>query len=275
MTRYAMVLDLTVCTGCRACEAACAMENQTPYWADKSRTRVEDVIRGEFPDVTRTFLPHLCMHCDDAPCVEVCPTGASYVGAGGAVLIDHDKCVLCGYCLAACPYEQRYQYTAEDLAQAPHYFGETPMREASMDKCNFCIHRVEKGMEPACVATCLAGARIFGDLDDPESEVAKLVASGRAQPLAPEAGTKPKVFYIAETEEDMTMLPVSLASAGLTHIHTGAQLLGSAALGLVAVGALGVFGYARGNARKHLAEIAVQNDPTLLEDAAKEKEAQT
>ena len=271
MARYAMVIDLTTCTGCRACVAACAIENQTPYWSDKHRTHVEDITRGQFPDVERSFLPHLCMHCDEPACVEVCPTGASHVGPGGSVQIDRDKCIDCRYCVAACPYGQRYEYSAADLSQAETVYGEAPAA-VFMDKCTFCMHRVEQGMEPACVATCLAGARIFGDLDDPDSEVAKLVASGKAQPIAPEAGTKPKVFYISDSPEDLKALPVSIASAGLTDLRSAGQAVGSLGLGLVAVGALGVFGYARRNAREHLAEIGAQSAAEATETSP-EKEA--
>jgi len=254
-----MVIDLTTCTGCRACVAACALENKTPYWANKYRTHVEDVTRGQYPDVERSFLPHLCMHCDEPACVEACPTGASYVGEGGSVQIDRDKCIDCRYCVAACPYGQRYQYTREDMAQAEAIFGETAGADF-MDKCTFCEHRVAQGMDPACVATCLAGARIFGDLDDPTSEVAQMVNSGTAQPIAPEAGTKPKVFYVSNNPEDFKNLPVSVASAGLADFRSVGQNVASWGLGLVAVGALGVFGYARHNAREHLAEVAAETE---------------
>ena len=195
MARYGMVIDLNICTGCRACQAACTMENHTPFWSEKYRTHVEDVASGKFPAVSRVFVPRLCMQCDNAPCVSVCPTGASHRTAEGIVVVDVDKCMGCKYCIVACPYQARFVYDAEDVKKAQEVYGEG-QKAAAIDKCTFCQQRLKDRREPACVSTCLAGARIFGDLDDPNSQVSKLVATGQAKPLRADLGTKPKVYYL-------------------------------------------------------------------------------
>jgi Fe-S-cluster-containing dehydrogenase component len=192
-----MVLDINTCTGCRACMAACAMENGTPFWAGKFRTHVEDRTSGTFPDVKREIMPRLCMQCDNPPCVSVCPTGASHKVDGGIVVVDEKRCMGCKYCIVACPYQTRFVYDAADVKKAREVYGEGPKAE-SVDKCTFCQQRLKEGRDPACVSTCLAGARIFGDLDDPKSQVAQLVASGKARPLRPDLGTKPRVFYLGK-----------------------------------------------------------------------------
>ena len=261
MTRYAMVIDLNTCTGCRACQAACALENKTPYWSGKYRTHVEDIVTGEFPNVERAFIPQLCMQCDEPACVDACPTGASHRNGGGAVVVDAERCILCKYCQSACPYGARYEYTEADRVKALEVFGEAPPN-TYIDKCNFCEQRLQVGLDPACVATCLAGARIFGDLDDPNSQVAQLVSSGKAQPLAPEAGTNPKVFYVAEEAKLLGMLPVNINAESLVHLRAGGRTLGSLLMGLVSVGALGVFGYAHRNAQQHLLEITSEGEGT-------------
>lgn len=195
--RYGMVIDLTTCLGCQACSAACTMQNETPYWSGKFRTYVEDVERGAFPNVARTFFPRLCMQCDDAACVKVCPTGATYKTAEGIIMIDYEKCMGCKACIEACPYGARYVYDREDVKAAKEAFGEDAQHLVPhVDKCNFCHDRLEEGMQPACAATCPGDARIFGDLNDPASRVSKLVNSGKARPVGEQFGTKPKVFYI-------------------------------------------------------------------------------
>jgi len=199
MAKYGMILDLNTCTGCRACQAACAMENQTPYWANKFRTHVEDITRGQFPQVERALQPRLCMQCDNPPCVSVCPTGASHKTPEGIVGMDAGRCMGCKYCIIVCPYEARFVYESADMKKAKQVYGQTP-KAAAVDKCTFCQHRLKKGEEPACVSTCLAGARIFGDLDDPESAVAKLVKSGQAQTLRADLGTQPRVYYLGNVK---------------------------------------------------------------------------
>jgi phenylacetyl-CoA:acceptor oxidoreductase subunit 1 len=216
MAKYGMVIDLKRCTACQACVLACKAENFTPpgiKWA-----RLLDYETGSFPKTRREFLPMLCMHCEDAPCVEVCPTGASIKREDGLVLVDHDKCIGCQYCVVACPYNSRYYYEDE----VPYFsLGLTPIEEFNpeligvqrqqvgvVQKCHFCKHRIDTGIKkglkpgfdweatPACVNACPARARVFGDLDDPNSEVSRLIRSGRAFQLLPELGSKPSVYYL-------------------------------------------------------------------------------
>lgn len=200
MTHYAMVIDLNTCVGCNACMAACAMENQTPVWKNKWRTYVPEKEIGTSEMVRRRFFPHLCNHCDNPPCLTVCPTGATYKRADGIVLIDPDRCMGCRACAMACPYDARYEVTYDDIKIGKEFYGELQRTSPSMDKCSFCAHRVDKGLKPACVETCVGSARQFGDLDNPSDPVTQLVASGVAQPLMPHLGTRPNVYYIDDNK---------------------------------------------------------------------------
>ena len=179
MSRFAMAIDLRRCAGCGACVVACQLENnQKP---GVSWNELDCCEWGDEPGQSgRCYLPHACMHCENAPCVEICPTGATYTREDGIVAVDYEKCISCQACVSACPYG------------APVINEET----STSTKCTFCKDRSSKGQEPFCVAACPANARVFGDLNDPDSEVAKLVAAG-AEPWQPEAGTEPCVFYIA------------------------------------------------------------------------------
>ncbi|MBP6261558.1 MAG: 4Fe-4S dicluster domain-containing protein, partial [Chromatiaceae bacterium] len=167
MTHYAMVIDLNTCVGCNACMAACALENQTPVWDDhKWRTYVHDKEIGVGSNVHRRFFPRLCNHCDNPPCMSVCPTGATYKKLNGIVMVDQDLCMGCGACAMACPYHARVAITYADVALGEEFYGSDYRRSSpSMDKCSFCDHRVEKGLKPACVETCVGSARMFGNLD--------------------------------------------------------------------------------------------------------------
>jgi Fe-S-cluster-containing dehydrogenase component len=177
-TRLALVIDPRRCIHCAACVVACKAENAVP--AGHSRNRVTECEYGAYPHVSVFIAPSQCMHCEDAPCVRVCPTGASYRTDTGIVLVNADDCIGCRYCIEACPYDARY-------------FDD---RSGTVDKCTLCEHRVSAGLEPACVATCPTGTRVFGNLLDPSSAVARLVASGRVEVQQPELGTSPHVFYL-------------------------------------------------------------------------------
>ncbi len=211
---YGMVIDLKRCIGCYACVAACRAENATTTGVMFSR--VQRLEWGKYPAVKRMALPLLCMHCEDPPCMDVCPTGATQQRADGIVWIDKDLCIGCRYCMLACPYSARYFYEQEvpyfarngqpDAVLGPNLLqdGKTPFevegytRHAvgTVEKCDFCSARVDQGLEPACVANCITKARIFGDLDDPESDVSGLVRDKGAAVLNPEVGCNPSVFYL-------------------------------------------------------------------------------
>lgn len=178
MTRYAMAIDAERCIGCQACMVACKTENELPpgYF----RLRMRAVVVGTFPNLRGEFRMEQCFHCEQSPCVSVCPTGATYKTANGLVKIDPEKCTGCKACVTACPYEMRYIHP-----------------DGYADKCTFCEHRLAEGRVPACVETCPTGARVFGDLDDNASTLSKaLRAAGKVDVLKPEANTKPKLYYL-------------------------------------------------------------------------------
>ena len=195
-----MVIDLKRCVGCYGCQTSCKAEHGTPPGVLFARVLKREL--GTFPNTRMIFLPVLCSHCNDAPCVDVCPTGASHYREAGIVDIDKDTCVGCRACMQACPYAARY-YNDE---QRGYYGGQglTPYEEARyaeqncdvVMKCNFCIDRVNEGLEPACVVDCAARARTFGDLEDPTSAVSRLIRQRGGQQLQPEAGTNPSVYYL-------------------------------------------------------------------------------
>ena len=181
--RWGMVIDLRKCVGCQSCTVSCKFENHAPKGF--FRTWVSDHETGTYPKTRREFLPQLCNQCENPACVPVCPVKATWAQKDGIVVIDESKCIGCGTCVKACPYGARYV---------------DPKRRKA-DKCNFCLQRIREGLMPACVETCVGGARIFGDLNDPESEVSKLVHGNKVRVLNPKAGTKPQVFYIGLTHE--------------------------------------------------------------------------
>lgn len=175
-----MVVNLSLCIGCNACAVACKIENDVP--PTKFNTWVEsfDVERGD-GYIARANISKLCNHCENAPCVSVCPTGASYQTDDGYVLIDHERCIGCKYCMAACPYSVRW---VDDAT-------------GEVSKCTFCHHRTSEGLLPACVATCVTKARMFGDLNDPDSDVSKRLAeAGEDEALFDDLGLGPAVHYI-------------------------------------------------------------------------------
>ena len=182
---YGMLIDLRRCIGCHACSVACKAEFDVPL--GKTRSWVEYVEKGRYPNVSRSFLPRLCNHCSEPACVPVCPTGATWKREeDGIVVVDPDTCIGCKYCIQACPYDARFLNPVTGVA----------------DKCDFCLHRVSQGLAPACVETCIGRARIFGDLNDPDSEISRTIASNPVSVLRPEKGTEPNVYYIAADHAD-------------------------------------------------------------------------
>jgi len=211
MPRWAMVVDLLKCIGCYGCQISCKAENATPPGVTFARVEVQEA--GSYPNVVRIPLPLLCMHCEDAPCEKVCPTKATQIRPDGIVVVDDENCIGCKYCMIACPYGARYF-----VDEHKPYFGEqgyTPFEQVGYEKqkagvvmkCDYCSQRIDAGLAkgltpgvdraatPACVINCMAKARFFGDLDDPNSDVAKFVARDGFQ-LNPEHGTQPKTHYM-------------------------------------------------------------------------------
>ncbi len=182
--RYAMVIDLRRCIGCQACTIACSTENRIPIGEFRTIVSQYDVRDANDPDgaVYSFTLPRLCNHCDNPPCVPVCPVQATFQREDGRVLIDEEVCVGCGYCVQACPYDARFINPVTNTA----------------DKCTFCVQRVDAGLLPACVETCTGGARMFGDVKDPESHVSRVLAEAgdEVKVLRPEMKTAPHVYYI-------------------------------------------------------------------------------
>ncbi len=192
--KWGMVMDLRRCVGCQACVIACKSENKVPLAGFRTAVRVietghmerrEDGIvitdDGNYaPNVKKSMLPTMCNHCDKPPCVESCPVQATYKRQDGLVLIDYDACIGCGICVKACPYGNRFFNPVSKTA----------------DKCTLCVHRLSRGLAPACATSCVGRARVFGDLLDPKSEVSRLIAKNRTSRLLVNAGTGPNVYYI-------------------------------------------------------------------------------
>jgi Fe-S-cluster-containing dehydrogenase component/formate-dependent nitrite reductase membrane component NrfD len=176
--RYGFAIDQRTCIGCHACTVACKTEHEVPV--GQFRTWVKYVESGEFPATTRDFGVMRCNHCTDAPCVKICPTQALFKRDDGIVDFDNERCIGCKACMQGCPYDAIY--IDEDTHTAA--------------KCNFCAHRVDEGLEPACVVVCPTHSIWVGDLDDPTSGIARLVNSNPVQTRAPEQNTGPNVFYL-------------------------------------------------------------------------------
>jgi phenylacetyl-CoA:acceptor oxidoreductase subunit 1 len=211
MTRYVMVADLRRCIGCQTCTAACKLANGTPpgvQWR-----RVVDTEVGEYPDVERVFIPTGCQHCAYPPCLEVCPSGATRQRSDGIIDIDYDTCIGCANCAVACLFSARY------MAEGGKYaYGNNPTEDESArsnpalmgvaSKCNFCVDVIDAGVTkglkpgedheatPRCVNSCISGAMAFGDIDDPDSNVSKLLAETEHFRLKEEEGTEPGFYYI-------------------------------------------------------------------------------
>ena len=175
--RYAMAMDVKRCVGCNACVLACKAENDLPEKGFRDWIVTET--RGTFPHLSQEIRSERCNHCDDPPCVDCCPTGASHVNEGGTVLVDAQMCTGCKACIASCPYDARYIHP-----------------EGYADKCTFCLHRVKKGQQPACVTICPTAALTFGDLGDPDSAVSRLLRKRAHKTLKSEMGLHPNVYFL-------------------------------------------------------------------------------
>jgi len=217
MTQLALVIDLNVCVGCQACVTSCkewntsgsagALADDRPYGKDPTGTffnRVQTFEVGEYPDTQTVHFPKSCLHCEDPPCVPVCPTGASYKRAeDGIVLVDYDKCIGCKYCAWACPYGAR----------------EIDEHQQVMKKCTLCVDRVydqalpESERKPACVMACPASARLVGDSHDPASDGAVAIREHEGYALMPEWGTRPANHYLPRRTTEMRVTPEQLVRA--------------------------------------------------------------
>jgi Fe-S-cluster-containing dehydrogenase component len=216
--RWVFLVDTYKCIGCGFCVKACKLENEVPFGADVSRTWVERYVvtkdgevfadtpqEGRYGFITRRidlgqgryqeirpekidkafFVPKLCNHCAKPSCVQVCPVGATYQTTDGVVLVDRKWCIGCGYCIMACPYGMRFFHPVYQVAE----------------KCNFCYHRINRGMKPACVLACPVGARRIGNIKDPQDPVANVIMTQRVSVHKPEYGTDPQVYFIGLSEE--------------------------------------------------------------------------
>ena len=203
MTKLAIGINLRRCIGCNTCAVACKMQNNVPMGMAWNRVLNENCefevgVQGTYPHVSRAHLPVACQHCENPACLRVCPTGATYKDDKGRVEIDYEKCIGCRMCMAACPYNARVFNWNEPVRDPDFNYGDkdVPVRgKGVVEKCTLCKERTDRGDEPMCVKCCLAKARIFGDLDDPESEVSRVVRERNATALLPEQGTRPQVRY--------------------------------------------------------------------------------
>lgn len=189
--KYGFVIDNRKCIGCHACTTACKSEHQVPVGVN--RTWVKQVEKGTFPDTRRLFSVMRCNHCTDAPCVEICPTEALYTRPDGIVDFDNDRCIGCKSCMQACPYDALYIDPETHTAA----------------KCNYCAHRIDVGLEPACVNVCPEHAIISGDMEDPNTEIAQLLARQSTKTRKPEKATHPNLFYI--DADDLSLIPSATA----------------------------------------------------------------
>ena len=205
MTRYGMAINQTRCIGCQTCAFACKMQNGVAKDMRWNRVLTEgggvaDDAQGQYPNLTRTYLPLACQHCENPACLKACPTGATYKDEMGRVEIDYDKCIGCRMCMSACPYNGVRSFNWEEPAFHMDYaMGSKDAPEHQrhvVEKCTFCYHRTSQGIEPACMHLCVGRARFWGDLDDPTSEVSQLLAKRSHKRLLEERGTEPSTYYL-------------------------------------------------------------------------------
>ncbi len=202
MTRLGFLLDSDNCIGCHACTVACKSEHDVPLGVN--RTWVKYIETGSFPDVARKFSVMRCNQCEDAPCMKICPTTALYRTDNGVVDFDDDNCIGCKSCMNACPYDALYINPATNTAH----------------KCNMCNHRLEVGLEPSCQIVCPTEAIKIGDLDDPASEISRIIARDDVAVRAPEQNTKPKVFYRGADQASLDPTRTAIANDGLIWAET-------------------------------------------------------
>lgn len=212
--KWVMVINQNKCIGCGYCTLACRAHNDVPPEISWNR-----VMKAGEVDGRPVYLPRPCMHCENAPCVEVCMVKASYRRADGIVMMDYDRCIGCRYCEVACPYSARAfnweEFTGPNPAVPTWGHPEVERRPRGVvEKCSFCAHRIDRGLSlglqpgvdeeatPACVVACPVGARTFGDLNDPESNVSKLLAKYPSYRLREDLGTAPRVYYLPAREEE-------------------------------------------------------------------------
>lgn len=204
MTKMGMAIDLNRCMGCQTCAIACKVQNNVPmgmHWNRVLSAGDEGVdgVEGVYPDLSKKYIPVSCQHCENAPCVKVCPVEATYQDENGRVIIDYDRCIGCRYCMAACPYNVRV-FRWEEAVQHPNFnYGHSnvPARNIGVvEKCSMCKELTDEGKDPRCVQSCPAEARIFGDLEDPESKVSRYIRENNGESLLKEKGTKPQVYYV-------------------------------------------------------------------------------
>ncbi len=212
--QFAYALNLSVCIGCRRCAKACHEENNHDRATNNSYIRVLEMSNGslnlehgnvtydhEVPAPGKFYMPVQCHQCDNAPCVKVCPVEATWKESDGIVVVDYDWCIGCRYCEAACPYHARRfnwskpEIPAEEVNPEQAYLSNRIRPQGVMEKCTFCLHRTRKGRQPACLEACPTGARVFGDLADPDSEIRWVLENKRVFVLKEDLGTQPRFFY--------------------------------------------------------------------------------
>ncbi|MEW6027922.1 MAG: sulfate reduction electron transfer complex DsrMKJOP subunit DsrO [Chloroflexota bacterium] len=213
--QWAMVIDQSKCTGCDYCTLACKAHNDVSPEVEWNHVQRVGTLDGK-----QIFLPRPCMQCAKAPCVDVCPVGASYYRPDGIVMMDYDRCIGCRYCEVACPYEARsFNWTAfEGENPAVPEWGQPEVERRPrgvVEKCAFCYQRIDRGLElgltpgvdadatPACCVACPTGARLFGDLSDPESAVSKVLREHSSYRLRDDLGTGPRVYYLPADPKEM------------------------------------------------------------------------
>ena len=207
MTRYGMAIDMEHCVGCDQCSMAWKVEHNLPddVWWNRAKAMVngkkseDGKPAGTFPDLSMSWFTMACQHCDSPACVEACPTGASEKRDDGIVTVDAEKCIGCKSCIAACPYEVRTLLDSEPQWQLEFSVGDPEVPEHkgnTVEKCTFCVQRIDRGERPACVDVCQACARYFGDLDDESSEISQILKEREYEQLYTDMGTGPCVYLL-------------------------------------------------------------------------------